>query len=303
MKNNIIKIKLYSIIFILISLFSKLAFSTNCEINQCSNFPNVIEIEGIEFPLSLAQKKKKMKPTKGKYYIYHWKPKDLKPSPYIIMLPSSGGITTGSSKTYYRYTEKLLKRGFGIIIIDIFYNTDVKKGTVSRGPIQTMAALSALDFVNDRFSNLSNGKFGVLGESRGAMNVLSLASNTIRNNHLYKNVDKWFDAGVALYPSCSQITLTMPVKIFIGELDEWVSAAGCRSWEKTDIKQIDSGLLDITIYKNTHHLFNRETMKTLQRSSSKDHDLGGRAMLYNKQADLDSEKKIIEFFKNKLKTP
>ena len=38
--------------------------------------------------------------------------------------------------------------------------------------------------------------------------------------------------GVALYPSCSQITLTMPVKIFIGELDEWVSAAGCRSWAK-----------------------------------------------------------------------
>jgi hypothetical protein len=59
MKNFIIKIKLYSIIFILISLFSKLAFSTNCEINQCPNFPNVIEIEGIEFPLSLAQKKKK----------------------------------------------------------------------------------------------------------------------------------------------------------------------------------------------------------------------------------------------------
>jgi len=47
-------------------------------------------------------------------------PKDLKPSPYIIMLPSSGGITTGSSKTYYRYTEKLLKSGFGVIIIDIF---------------------------------------------------------------------------------------------------------------------------------------------------------------------------------------
>ena len=85
-------------------------------------------------------------------------------------------------------------------------------------------------------------------------------------------------------------------------MDEWVSAAGCRSWEKTDIKQIDSGLLDITIYKNTHHLFNRETMKTLQRSSSKDHDLGGRAMLYNRQADLDSEKRLIEFFINKLKT-
>ena len=42
-------------------------------------------------------------------------------------------------------------------------------------------------------------------------------------------------------------------------------------------------------------------MKTLQRSSSKDHDLGGRAMLYNKQADLDSEKRLIGFFINKSK--
>jgi len=49
-------------------------------------------------------------------------------------------------------------------------------------------------------------------------------------------VGNWFDAGFALYPSCSQITLTIPVKIFIGELDVWVSAAGSRSWEKTDIK-------------------------------------------------------------------
>jgi len=30
-----------------------------------------------------------------------------------------------------------------------------------------MAALSALDFVKGSFANLSNGKFGVLGESRG----------------------------------------------------------------------------------------------------------------------------------------
>ena len=34
--------------------------------------------------------------------------------------------------------------------------------------------------------------------------------------------------------------LTMPVKIFIGELDEWVSQKD-ESWKKTDIKQIDLG--------------------------------------------------------------
>ena len=54
-------------------------------------------------------------------------------SPYVVMLPSSGGITQGSAVTYYRYSQKLLKLGFGVVIVDIFQNSGVEKGTVSRG--------------------------------------------------------------------------------------------------------------------------------------------------------------------------
>lgn len=276
-------------------------FATNCGINRCENFPNVTEIEGIEFPLTLSQKQKGESASRGSYFIYHWAPIAQNKAPYIVMLPSSGGITSGSSKTYYRYATKLQRLGFGIVIVDIFYNTDIVKGTGSRGPLASMAALSSIEFIKRNFNEFSNGKFGVLGESRGGMTVLSLASDTIRDNHLYKNVKHWFDAGVAWYPSCGQQNLTMPVQIFIGELDEWVSAVGCKSWRDTDISQVSSGMLDIHIYENAHHLFNRETQKKLYRTKEKDHELTGRAILYNKEADRDSEAKMLRFFTDALR--
>ena len=65
-------------------------------------------------------------------------------SPYVVMLPSSGGITQGSAENYYRYSQKLLKLGFGVVIVDIFQNTGVEKGTVSRGPLESMEELRAL---------------------------------------------------------------------------------------------------------------------------------------------------------------
>jgi len=284
----------------LFAAIPSLSYATSCAIHKCADFPKVTKIKGIEFPPTLLQKKNNQKGSRGTYYIYHFLPRSTVPSPYIVMLPTSGGINSGSAKTFMRYTKKLQDRGFGVIIVDIFYNTTVVKGTGSRGPLASMAALSSIEFVKQNFNQFSNGKFGVLGESRGAMTVLSLGSDTIRSNPLYQNVKYWFDAGVALYPSCGQQKLTMPVQIFIGELDEWVSAVGCKSWRDTDIAQVSSGLLDIHIYANAHHLFNRETQKQLSRSTEKDHDLAGRAVKYDERADKDSELKLLNFFSKQL---
>ena len=290
-----------SVLAVYLLVFPQTSFATNCKVNNCANFPKVIEIQGIEFPLSLMQKKQNLKPTSDTYYVYHWEPVRRDASPYVIMLPSSGGITTGSAKTYNRYSQKLLKLGFGVVIIDIFQNSGVEKGTVSRGPLASMAALSALKYIQENFPEFSNGKFGVLGESRGGMTVLSLASDTIRTNRLYKNVKTWFDAGVAFYPSCGEQELTMPVQIFIGTLDEWVSAGGCNSWLSSAGELVSRGKLDIKIYEGVHHLFNRETNVELTRSNSQTHDAGGRATLYDKDADLDSENKMLLFFSRFLK--
>ena len=139
-----------------------------------------------------------------------------------------------------------------------------------------------------------------MGGSRGGMTVLSLAGELIRDNYLYKNVNQWFNAGVAFYPSCGKQKLLMPVIVYIGELDEWLSPTNCKLWKQRDEEQISSGLLQIFIYKNAHHGFNKELFKKLERSTSKNHDYAGRAYQYNEFADKDSETKMLDFFETRL---
>ena len=274
----------------------------SCKDNpKCKNFPKVTKIQGIKYPLTMVQKQKGEKPTGDDYYIFHFKPLDKKPSPYVVIIPTSGGIGEAAAVTKERYAKKLLQKGFGVIILDIFYNTGITKGTITRGPASSMGALSSIEYLKSEFPNLTNNKFGIIGGSRGGMTVLSLAGELIRENYLYKNVKHWFDAGVAFYPSCGKQKLLMPVVVFIGELDEWVSSTNCKMWKNRDPEQISSGMLQIFIYKNAHHGFNRELHKKLVRSTEKSHDYVGRASQYNEEADKDSEIKMIEFFEKKLK--
>ena len=289
---------------ILCLMISKVSVSKeiSCKENLgCENFPEIIKFEGIKFPLTMVQRDQGKKPTAENYYIFHFKPLKDEPSPYVIIIPTSGGITKAAAVTFERYKNKLLDKGFGVIILDQFYNTGIEKGTLSQGPLASMGALSIIEYIKNNHPNLTNNKFGVMGGSRGGMTVLSLASPITRENFIYKNVKQWFDAGVAFYPSCGKQELTMPVVVFIGELDEWVSATNCKMWKKRDEEQISSGLLQIFIYKNAHHAFNRELIKKLYRPSKDDHDLAGRAVQYNKKADKHSQKKMIKFFVKYLK--
>ena len=289
---------------ILCLMISKVSVSKeiSCKENLgCENFPEIIKFEGIKFPLTMVQRDQGKKPTAENYYIFHFKPLKDEPSPYVIIIPTSGGITKAAAVTFERYKNKLLDKGFGVIILDQFYNTGIEKGTLSQGPLASMGALSIIEYIKNNHPNLTNNKFGVMGGSRGGMTVLSLASPIARENFIYKNVKQWFDAGVAFYPSCGKQELTMPVVVFIGELDEWVSATNCKMWKKRDEEQISSGLLQIFIYKNAHHAFNRELIKKLYRPSKDDHDLAGRAVQYNKKADKHSQKKMIKFFVKYLK--
>lgn len=289
---------------ILCLMISKVSVSKeiSCKENPvCENFPEIIKFEGIKFPLTMVQKDQEKKPTAENYYIFHFKPLKDEPSPYVIIIPTSGGITKAAAVTFERYKNKLLDKGFGVIILDQFYNTGIEKGTISRGPLASMGALSIIEYIKNNHPNLTNNKFGVMGGSRGGMTVLSLASPLARENFIYKNVKQWFDAGVAFYPSCGKQELIMPVVVFIGELDEWTSATNCKMWKKRDEEQISSGMLQIFIYKNAHHAFNRELIKKLYRPSKDDHDLPGRAVQYNKKADKHSQTKMIKFFVKHLK--
>ncbi len=293
--------KLLGILVLGLFLFNfKVYAGVSCKTTGCPKYPRVTKITGIPFGISDFQKSQGKKPFINNYYIFHFKPLEEKPSPYVILIPSSGGISHGSRDYMYRYSKDFLNNGFGAVIVDIFYNTKVKKGTLARGPLSSMASLSTIKYIEENFPNYTNGKFGITGGSRGGMTVLSLAGDLIRENFLFENVKSWFDAGAAFYPSCGKQHLTMPVVIFIGEKDDWLSAASCRSMESRSKEQIDSGMLKIYIYEDAHHSFNNRRHKKAYKVTAKGHDYPGHTLKYNKKADLHSQQTMLEFFTKHL---
>ena len=85
-------------------------------------------------------------------YIFHFKPLNKKPSPYVVIIPTSAGIGEAAAVTKERYAQKLLQKGFGVIILDIVYNTGITKGTITRGPASSMGALSSIEYLKSRTS-------------------------------------------------------------------------------------------------------------------------------------------------------
>ena len=98
----------------------------SCKYNpKCKNFPKVKKIDGIKYPLTMVQKQRGEKPSGDNYYIFHFKPKTKKPAPYVVIIPTSGGMTQAAAVTFQRYANKLVEKGFGVVILDIFYNTGI----------------------------------------------------------------------------------------------------------------------------------------------------------------------------------
>ena len=79
-----------------------------------------------------------------------WKPKNKKPSPYVVIVPGSGGMSRAAAQTYGRYADILVEKGFGVVLYDIFYNTGVDRGTVSRGASPNMGSLSVIEFIKNK---------------------------------------------------------------------------------------------------------------------------------------------------------
>ena len=93
----------------------------------------------------MVQKQRGEKPSGDNYYIFHFKPKTKKPAPYVVIIPTSGGMTQAAAVTFQRYANKLVEKGFGVVILDIFYNTGIDRGTISRGPAASMGALTIIE--------------------------------------------------------------------------------------------------------------------------------------------------------------
>jgi dienelactone hydrolase len=255
---------------------------------------SLISFKSVEIPVSKFKAKRGGKPSRLTYYVYHFKPKDNRPSPYLIYIPSSTIEVFGGNHLRVKNARRMAGYGYGVIVIDI--NRNVKGTKEVNGyvpaPSRAIGALSAIQYIIDKYPSLSNGKFGAWGHSKGGSTTIEI--NKLENQNgafIFKNVKNWFDALAAYYPTCGDNNLVSPQLILIGENDGIASHLNCKSWEKHG----NTNNLSVHYFPDATHSYDDSYLKktTVVRRGGK--------VKYNKSATIKSHKLMVDFFEKHLR--
>lgn len=177
-----------------------------------------------------------------------YKPQGTGPFPAVILLHDSGGLSNKDTA----YAKKLVSWGYVAILPDSF-------GSRGFGKLQTnVDAVGAGQRVQDTIGTaeylatlpyVQKGNIGVLGFSHGGWTIMK----GVQENAY------WAAAGikgaVAYYPYCTapaDRNVVLPLRILIGENDDWTRAQRCR--EVIGVAR-NPALIEMTVYPGTYHSF------------------------------------------------
>ena len=166
-----------------------------------------------------------------------------------------------------RYLEMYRSLGFATFQLQSFDSRDVQSTVGSQ--VEVTSAMMILDSylaleTLSKHPNIDINRAGITGWSLGG--TVSLYSAWMPLINSINNGEFRFAAHLPIYPGClaypypdeSMIFSQAPVHILIGELDDWVPAYACTNLLD---KLNESGLphnIDITIYEDAHHSYDRE---------------------------------------------
>jgi len=184
---------------------------------------------------------------------------EIKKNKYPIIIGVAG--SAGWGEHHYKYLDIYNEIGIATLALHSFES----RGVTSTVGEQVSATIPMV--VHDAFSALnalSNNKkididqVGITGWSFGGGVSLFAGWKPIMDK-LSPNLK--FAAHLPLYPPCvakpdvPEFT-DSPIHILIGELDNWVPAEPCDQLV-TELKNMNYENIDITIYDNAHHSFDR----------------------------------------------
>src|SRR5210317_486469 len=184
---------------------------------------------------------------------------------YPLIVGVAGSLNWGPH--HLKYLEMYRSLGFATLQLQSFDSRDVQSTVGSQ--VEVTSAMMILDSylaleTLSTHPNIDINSVGITGWSLGG--TVSLYSAWMPLINSINNGEYRFAAHLPIYPGClaypypdeSMIFSQAPVHILIGELDDWVPASACTNFLD---KLNESGLphnIDITIYENAHHSFDKE---------------------------------------------
>jgi len=222
---------------------------------------------------------------------------------YPLIIGVAGSLNWGPH--HLEYLKMYHEMGFATFQLQSFDSRDVQSTVGSQVEVTTAMVIldsyRALEALSAH-PNVDTNRAGITGWSLGG--GVSLYSAWLPLIDAINNREFMFAAHLPVYPGCMAYPYpnenmqfsTAPIHILIGELDNWVPAAACT--ELID-KIHASGLphnIDITIYENAHHSFDRVSEVTV---NEKGYTLGDCRFPMNEEGTL----LLSEYWNIPINTP
>jgi len=222
---------------------------------------------------------------------------------YPLIIGVAGSLNWGTH--HLEYLKMYHEMGFATFQLQSFDSRDIQSTVGSQVEVTTAMVIldsyRALEALSTH-PNIDTDRSGITGWSLGG--GVSLYSAWLPLIDAINNREFMFAAHLPVYPGCMAYPYpnenmqfsTAPIHILIGELDNWVPAAACT--ELID-KIHASGLphnIDITIYKNAHHSFDRVSEVTV---NEKGYTLGDCRFPMNEEGTL----LLSEYWNIPINTP
>jgi len=177
---------------------------------------------------------------------------------YPLIIGVAGSM--GWKSHHLEYLKMYQDLGFATFELNSFKSRDIKSTVGEQNQVTTAAmivdAYKALEKLSDH-SLINKEKISITGWSLGGAVTLFSAWLPLKNTI---NTKLSFASHLAFYPPCFFELENMefsqsPIHILIGESDDWTPAEPCNNLvnELNDYCNID-----ITIYKDSHHGFDRD---------------------------------------------
>jgi dienelactone hydrolase len=237
--------------------------------------------------------------------------------PAVVIMHDCSGLGPTSSGAPSRWARVLVRWGYVVLLPDSF-TTRGHAGGVCSDPSPSRAEVSPARRVRDAYAALAylrtlsyvdGQRVGLMGGSHGGTTTLAAMATSPSDVELFaRDRQMGFVAAVALYPGCtirlgSGLTGAAgvykpmaPVRILIGEQDDWTPAAPCR--KLTEAAEEAGYPVTIKVYPGVHHAFDSDKPVRYVATRVNANAPGGRGATTggDSQAWADSMREVGAFF-------
>ena len=177
---------------------------------------------------------------------------------YPLVLGVAGSL--GWKNHHYEYLTMYQNLGFATFELNSFKSRRIESTVGDQTQVTTAAmildAYRALEILSDH-PNIKKDKISITGWSLGGAVTFFSAWIPLKNA-INKNLQ--FASHLAFYPPCFFEPENLefsdsPIHILIGELDDWTPSDPCNTLVD---KLKNKTNIDITVYKDSHHGFDRQ---------------------------------------------